>query len=153
MSLKEKISSDAITALRQKDKVTLNVLRMVKSKILELEVKLRTKKGRDYQLSDEETLGVITSYAKQRKQSIDSYTEAGRQDLADQEKNELGILNQYLPKQLSREEVEKLVDEALAETGASSMQDIGKVMKALMPKLKGAADGKTVNELVRSKLG
>lgn len=153
MSLKEKISSDAITALRQKDKVTLNVLRMVKSKILELEVKLRTKKGRDYQLSDEETLGVITSYAKQRKQSIDSYTEAGRQDLADQEKNELEILNQYLPKQLSREEVEKLVDEALAETGASSMQDIGKVMKALMPKLKGAADGKTVNELVRSKLG
>lgn len=153
MSLKEKISSDAITALRQKDKVTLNILRMVKSKILELEVKLRTKKGRDYQLSDEETLGVITSYAKQRKQSIDSYTEAGRQDLADQEKNELEILNQYLPKQLSREEVEKLVDEALAETGASSMQDIGKVMKALMPKLKGAADGKTVNELVRSKLG
>ncbi|MFH1965144.1 MAG: GatB/YqeY domain-containing protein [Acidobacteriota bacterium] len=153
MSLKEKISSDAITALRQKDKVTLDVLRMVKSKILELEVKLRTKKGRDYQLSDEETLEVITSYAKQRKQSIDSYTEAGRQDLADQEKNELEILNQYLPKQLSREEVEKLVDEALAETGASSMQDIGKVMKALMPKLKGAADGKTVNELVRSKLG
>jgi len=153
MSLKEKISSDAITALRQKDKVTLNVLRMVKSKILELEVKLRTKKGKGYQLSDEETLGVITSYAKQRKQSIDSYTEAGRHDLADQEKNELDLLNQYLPKQLSREEVEKLVDEALAETGASSMQDIGKVMKALMPKLKGAADGKTVNELVRSKLG
>jgi len=153
MSLKEKISSDAITALKKRDKITLNVLRMVKSKILELEVKLRAKKGKDYQLSDEETLGVINSYAKQRKQSIDSYTEAGRQDLVDQEKNELEILKQYLPKQLSREEVGKLVDETLAETGASSLQDIGKVMKALMPKLKGAADGKMVNELVRSKLG
>ena len=153
MSLKEKISSDAIIALKQKDKLTLNVLRMVKSKILELEVNLRTKKGRDYQLSDEETLGVITSYAKQRKQSIDSFTEAGRQDLADQEKNELRILNQYLPKQLSREEIEKLIETSIAETGASSLLDIGKVMKALMPKLKGSADGKTVNELVRSKLG
>jgi uncharacterized protein YqeY len=153
MSLKETISSDAIQALKQKDKDNLNVLRMIKSKILELEVQLRTKKGKDYQLSDEETLGVISSYAKQRKQSIDAYTEAGRIDLADQEKKELEILNRYLPRQMSREDVEKLVDSAIKATGAASMQDIGKVMKELMPMLKGAADGKMVNEIVRSKLG
>lgn len=153
MSLKEKISSDAIQALKQKDKDTLNVLRMIKSKILELEVQLRTKKGKDYQLSDEETLGVISSYAKQRKQSIDAYTEAGRMDLADQETKELEILNLYLPRQMSREDVEKLVDSAIKATGAASMMDIGKVMKELMPMLKGAADGKMVNEIVRSKLG
>ncbi len=153
MSLKEKISSDAIEAMKRKDKDTLNVLRMVKSRILELEVQLRSKKGRDYQLSDEETLDVITSYAKQRKQSIDAYTEAGRMDLADQEKKELEIINEYLPKQLSREEVERLVDEAIAVSGATSIREIGNVMKTVMPMLKGAADGKTVNEVVRSKLG
>lgn len=152
MSLKEKISSDAIEAMKRKDKDTLNVLRMVKSRILELEVQLRSKKGRDYQLSDEETLDVITSYAKQRKQSIDAYTEAGRMDLADQEKKELEIINEYLPKQLSREEVERLVDEAIAVSGATSIREIGNVMKTVMPMLKGAADGKTVNEVVRSKL-
>ncbi len=153
MSLKEKISADATTALKKHDKDTLGVLRMIKSRILELEVQLRVKKGKDYQLADEETLGVISSYAKQRKQSIDAYTDAGRIDLADQEKKELEILNRYLPQQLSREEVDKLVEAAIAATGASSMQDIGKVMKELMPKLKGAADGKMVNEAVRSKLG
>ncbi len=153
MSLKEKISADAITALKKKDKDTLGVLRMIKSKILELEVQLRVKKGKDYQLADEETQGVISSYAKQRKQSIDAYTEAGRMDLADQEKKELEILSRYLPKQLSREEVDKLVEAAIEATGASSMQDIGKVMKELMPMLKGAADGKMVNEAVRSRLG
>jgi len=153
MSLKEKISSDAITAMKRKDKDTLGVLRMIKSKILEQEVQLRGKKGKDYQLSDEETLGVITSYAKQRKQSIDSYTEAGRMDLADQEKKELEILNAYLPQQLSREEIEKLVEEAITVSGASNLKDMGNVMKTVMPMLKGAADGKIVNEVVRSKLG
>ena len=152
MSLKEKISSDAITAMKKKDKDTLGVLRMIKSKILEQEVQLRSKKGKDYQLTDEETLGVITSYAKQRKQSIDSYTEAGRMDLADQEKKELGILNDYLPRQLSRDDIEKLVDEAIAVSGATNLKDMGLVMKTVMPMLKGAADGKTVNEVVRSKL-
>ncbi len=152
MSLKEKISSDAITAMKKKDKDTLGVLRMIKSKILEQEVQLRSKKGKDYQLTDEETLGVITSYAKQRKQSIDSYTEAGRMDLADQEKKELEILNDYLPRQLSRDDIEKLVDEAIAVSGAANLKDMGLVMKTVMPMLKGAADGKTVNEVVRSKL-
>ena len=153
MSLKEKISSDAINAMKRKDKETLGVLRMVKSKILEQEVQLRSKKGKDYQLSDEETLGVITSYAKQRKQSIDSYTEAGRLDLAEQEKKELEILNDYLPQQLSREEIEKLVEEAITVSGASNLKDMGNVMKTVMPMLKGAADGKIVSEVVRAKLG
>lgn len=153
MSLKEQISADAVEAMKRKDKLTLDVLRMLKSRILEEEVKLRGKKGKDYQLSDEETLGVVTSYAKQRKQSIDAYAEAGREDLAEREKNELEIINSYLPKQLSREEIEKLVEDAIAETGAETLKDMGTVMKAVMPKLKGAADGKLVNEVVRSKLG
>jgi len=126
---------------------------MLKSKILEEEVKLRTRKGKDYQLSDNEALEVIASYAKQRKQSIDAYTEAGREDLAAREKKELELINQYLPEQLSREEIEKLVGDVIAETGAESLKDMGMVMKAVMPKFKGAADGKLVNEVVRSKLG
>jgi len=153
MSLKEKISADAVAAMKRQDKPVLDTLRMLKSKILEEEVKLRTRKGKDYQLSDNEALEVIASYAKQRKQSIDAYTEAGREDLAAREKKELELINQYLPEQLSREEIEKLVGDVIAETGAESLKDMGMVMKAVMPKFKGAADGKLVNEVVRSKLG
>ena len=153
MSLKEKISADAVAAMKRQDKPVLDTLRMLKSKILEEEVKLRTRKGKDYQLSDKEALEVIASYAKQRKQSIDAYTEAGREDLAAREKKELELINQYLPEQLSRNEIEKLVEDGIAETGAESLKDMGMVMKAVMPKLKGAADGKLVNEVVRSKLG
>jgi len=153
MSLKENLFSDATEAMKSRDKDRLAVLRMVKSKIQEQEVQLRTRKGKDYQLTDEETLGVITSYAKQRKQSIAAYREANRPDLAEQEEKELEILNSYLPKQLSREEIEKIVEESVAESGASSLKDMGLVMKTVMPRLKGAADGKLVNEVVRSKLG
>jgi len=152
MSLKEKISSDAVEAMKRQDKDTLGVLRMLKSKILEMEVQLRTSKGRDYQLSDEETISVIASYAKQRKQSIDAYTEAGRMDLAEQEKKELEILGRYLPRQLSREELEEIVAGVIKDTGASSIKDIGKVMKEVMARTKGAADGKMVNETVRARL-
>jgi uncharacterized protein YqeY len=125
---------------------------MVSSQILEREVELRTKQGRDYQLSDEETLSVLASYAKQRRQSIQSYREGGREDLAAQEESELAILQDYLPQQLSDEALETLVDEAIAEIGASSLKDMGLVMRAVMPKVKGAADGSTVNQLVKSKL-
>ena len=152
MSLKERITSEIKTAMKSGDRNTVSVLRMVKAKILEKEVALRSKKGRDYQLKDEEAVGVILTYAKQRRQSIDSYREGGREDLAVQEESELLILQQYLPKQLSEEEVEAMVEQAISETGASGPQDMGTVMKALMPKVKGAVDGKLLSEMVQRKL-
>ena len=152
MSLKERISSEIKTAMKSGDRNTVSVLRMVNAKILEKEVELRSKKGRDYQLNDEEAIGVILTYAKQRRQSIDSYREGGRDDLAAQEESELLILQQYLPKQLSEEEVEAMVEQAISETGANGPQDMGRVMKALMPKVKGAVDGKLLSEMVQRKL-
>jgi uncharacterized protein YqeY len=140
------------SALKSGDRHTVSVLRMVKAKILEREVELRSKKGRDYQLNDEETVEVISSYAKQRRQSIESYRQAGREDLAAQEQSELNILQHYLPKQLSEEEIEALVDQVISQTGASGPRDMGAVMKALMPQVKGAADGRMVNEIVRRRL-
>ncbi len=125
---------------------------MVKARILEKEVEFRSSKGRDYSLDDEETTGVVSTYAKQRRQSIDSYRQAEREDLAVQEEKELEILQAYLPKQLSEIEIEALVEEAIQEAGASSPGDMGNVMRVLMPRLKGAADGKVVNNMVRQKL-
>ncbi len=152
MSLKERISSEIKTAMKSGDRNTVSVLRMVNAKILEKEVALRSKKGRDYQLNDEEAVGVILTYAKQRRQSIDSYRVGGRDDLAVQEESELLILQQYLPKQLSEEEVEGMVEQAISETGASGPQDMGKVMGMATKALGGKADGKTISVMVKTLL-
>jgi uncharacterized protein YqeY len=152
MNLKERITADTKQAMKARDHKIVSVLRMVSAKILEKEVELRRSKGRDYQLNDEETLGVIAAYAKQRHQSIDSYAEAGRDDLVAQEESELEILQRYLPRQLTEEEIATLVEETIRETGATGLEAMGRVMKAVMPKLKGAADGKTVNTIVKQKL-
>ena len=152
MSLKERINSEMKDALKSGDRATVGVLRMVKAKILEREVELRASKGRDYELGDDEVVLVISSYAKQRRQSIESYQQAGREDLVAQEETELRVLQEYLPKQMSADEIEALVKETIAEIGASGPQDLGGVMKAVMPRVKGGADGKVVNEIVRKKL-
>jgi uncharacterized protein YqeY len=152
MSLKDQISEEIRNSMKAGEKVTVSVLRMVNAKILEKEVALRTKKGRDYQLDDDEVVGVLTSYAKQRRQSIESYREAGRDDLAGQEEAELEIIRRFLPSQLSDEDIEIIVDEVISELGAAAPADIGHVMRAVMPRVKGAADGKLVNALVRKKL-
>lgn len=152
MDLKARITSDIKQALKGGDRTKVSALRMVSARILEKEVELRSSKGRDYSLNDEETTSVITTYAKQRRQSIKSYRQAEREDLAAQEAKELEILQEYLPKQLSESEIETLVEEAILEAGASSPTDMGNVMRVLMPKLKGAADGKVVNGIVRHKL-
>ncbi len=152
MSLKERIASDIKAAMKSGHHNTVSALRMVSAKILDKEVEHRSQKGRDYQLTDEETVEVISSYAKQRRQSIDSYRQGGREDLVAQEESELRLLQQYLPKQLSEEEIEAMVEKAIAETEASGPQDIGIVMRALMPRVKGAVDGKLVNEIVRRRL-
>lgn len=152
MNLKEQISADTKEAMKARDQAVVSVLRMVSSKVLEKEVTLRSTKGRDYKLNDEETVEVIAAYAKQRRQSIESYREAGREDLVEQEQNELEILHRYLPRQLAEEEIEGIVEETIKELGALGPQAMGQVMRAVMPKLKGAADGKAVNAIVRQKL-
>jgi len=152
MNLKQRITDDTKKAMKARNQNLVNVLRMVKSKVLEKEVELRKSKGLDYELDDEEMIAVISAYAKQRRQSIDSYREAGRDDLVTQEQEELEILQEYLPRQLSEEEVQEIVAETIRETGASGPQEMGQVMRAVMPKLKGAAYGKTVNAIVRKQL-
>jgi uncharacterized protein YqeY len=152
MKLKEQITVDTKEAMKARDQTVVSVLRMVSAKVLEKEVELRRGKGRDYELNDDETIAVISAYAKQRRQSIESYRQAGRDDLVAQEEKELEILQKYLPRQLSEEEIERIIGETIKEVGASGPGDMGQVMRAVMPKLKGAADGKTVNAMVKQKL-
>ena len=152
MKLKQQIKADTKEAMKARNQTVVSVLRMVSAKVLEREVELRRSKGRDYELNDEETIAVISAYAKQRRQSIESYREAGRDDLVTQEQSELEIVQKYLPRQLAEEEIQKIVEETIREIGASGPQAMGQVMRAVMPKLKGAADGKTVNALVRQTL-
>ena len=110
------------------------------------------KGGAGYEATEEDVLGVIQNQAKQRRDSIEQFKNAGRQELADKEQKELELLSVYLPAQMSEEEIKKLVDEAVAQTEASTIGDIGKVMGALMPKVKGKADGNLVSNLVKQKL-
>ncbi|MBI2195905.1 MAG: GatB/YqeY domain-containing protein [Candidatus Levybacteria bacterium] len=132
-----------------KDELRTSVLRLLLSAINYYEI---NKGGAGYSATDEDVLSVIGSQVKQRKDSIEQYTNAARTELADKEKAELKILEAYLPEQMSEGEVSKLVDEAVAQTGATSMNDMGKVMGALMPRVKGRADGTIVSNLVKSKL-
>ena len=153
MTIYERILADMKNAMKVHEKQRLGVLRMLKAKILEKEVELRGKHGLEYHLNDQEAIDVLSAYAKQRRQSIQSYREANREDLASREEAELTVVLEYLPRQLTEEAIERLVEEAVAESGATGITDLGLVMKVLMPKVKGAADGKLVNEIVRRKLG
>lgn len=149
MSLKDKITADIIAAMRAKDANRLSVLRMAKAGLMNEE----NKRGADYKLTDEETLKVLNTLVKQRKDSIDQFEKAGRTELAEKEKSELTVLEDYLPQAASKEEIEQAVADAIAETGATSMKDMGAVMKAAQAKLVGkSADGKLVSETVKEKL-
>ena len=152
MPIKQRIVDDLTAAMKSGAKERLGVLRMVKAEMLKAEVNLRGQKGRDYQLEDPEATQVLMSYAKQRRDSIDSYKQGGRADLAAQEEAELAIVMEYLPKQMGADEVRRIVSEAIAAAGATSAKDTGAVMKLVMPKLKGAADGKLVNQIVSEML-
>lgn len=152
MSLKERINEDLRSGMKARDERLCSVLRMLKAQILEAEVQLRAKRGRDYQLDDSEVTEVVSRYAKQRSQSIEAYKAGGRSDLVEQEQAELEILQQYLPRPLTEEEIEAMVVEAIGESGASSMKDLGSVMKIVMPRLKGAADGNKVRQIVQQHL-
>lgn len=148
MTLIEQISQDIATAMRSKETVRLGALRMAKAALMNREVE----RGRA--LDEAESKQVIASLIKQRRDSIEQFKNGGRDDLADKEAAEIVALETYLPPALDAAAVEAIVAAAIAETGASSAKDLGKVMKAVMPKLAGqTVDGKLVNEIVRKKLG
>jgi uncharacterized protein YqeY len=148
MSLNEKVGADITSAMKAKDAGRLSALRMLKAAIMNKGVE----KGRD--LEDAEVLQVVSSLVKQRRDSIEQFAKAGRTDLVEKESAEIAVLEAYLPPAATADEIEAAVSAAIAETGAASPKDMGKVMKAVMPMLAGKnADGKAVNEAVRRKLG
>jgi len=148
MTLSDKVNGEITAAMKAKNQSRLSALRMLKAAIMNKGVE----KGRD--LDDAEVLQVVASLVKQRRDSIEQFSKAGRTDLVDKESADLAVLEEYLPPAASAADVEAAVAAAIAETGASSPKDMGKVMKAVMPKLAGKnADGRAVNEAVRRALG
>jgi uncharacterized protein YqeY len=150
MSIQENILADMKTAMKQKEKDKLRVLRSLKTALMEKEISER-KEG-EAQLNDEQVTQVLMKAAKQRKDSIQQFEEAGRDDLAQQEKIELEIIESYLPEMMGEDEIRELAQLRIKELGASSMSDMGKVMGALMPEVKGKADGSLVNKIVKEEL-
>ena len=145
--LNEQVAQDITAAMKARDQGRLSALRMLKAAIMNKGVE----KGRD--LEDAEVLQVVSSLVKQRRDSIEQFSKAGRTDLVEKETGEIAVLEAYLPPAASAEEIDAAVAAAIAESGATSSKDIGKVMKAVMPKLAGKnADGRTVNDAVRRKL-
>jgi uncharacterized protein len=151
MSLKDRISEEIKAAMKSKDKVRLETVRSIKKIILEKESSIRGE-GRET-LTEVEEMEVLMQQAKQRRDSIEQYVKAEREDLAEKERQELAIIEEYLPKQLTEEEVGAIVDEIIAQVGATSAKDMGKVMGPTMARLKGQADGKLVQQVVKAKLG
>ena len=148
MRLTDKINADITAAMKSKEPARLSSLRMMKAALMNKNVE----KGRD--LEDAEVLQVFSSLVKQRRDSIEQFSQAGRMDLVAKETAEVAVLEEYLPPAATADEIDAAVAAAVAETGATSAKDIGKVMKAVMPKLAGKnADGRTVNESVRRTLG
>jgi hypothetical protein len=150
MSLKDRISEEIKAAMKAKDKVRLETVRSIKKVILEKETDVRPQ-GQDA-LTEEQELAVLTQLAKQRRDSIEQFKNAGRDDLADKEAQELAIIEEYLPAPLSDAEVEAILEELIAATGASGPKDMGKVMGPAMQRMKGQADGAKVQALVKAKL-
>ncbi len=146
----DRINADFTQAMKAGDKVKLETLRSLRAALKDKEIALR---GQGKKLSDEEILASITSAAKKRRESIDEFTKAGRTERAEEERKELKIIEEYLPEQLSPEEIETKVRAVIEQTGAESMKDMGKVMASVMPELKGRADGKEVQNIVKKLLG
>ena len=141
--LKEKLLEDLKNCMKDKNVVRKNVIQMVRAAILQVE------KDNGITLDDNQIIDIIAKESKKRKDSLVDYEKSGREDLINELKEEINILAEYLPKQLSMEEVEKIVKEVIEEEGATSMKDMGKVMKAAKEKIGAASDGKTINEVVK----
>ena len=146
MSLMEKLTADMKEAMKHGEKERLSVIRLVRGAVRQAEIDGKKT------LSDDEIISVITKEVKMRRDSIEEFERGGRSDLVEKTQAEIAILMPYLPAQLSPDEVRQLVETAVAEVGATTTKDMGKVMGVLMPRVKGRADGKLVNEIVRSLL-
>lgn len=149
MNLSQRIERDYIAAYKEKNQIRLSVLRLLKTAFKNRLVELCKPHE---ELDDGAIIDIILKQAKQRQDSIEQYTQAGRNDLADREKAELSFLESYLPKKLAEEELAAAVEEAVKATGSASPRDMGKVMKYMMEKYKGAADGKVLSEIVKARL-
>lgn len=145
MSIKVRLTDDMKQAMRDREsgKFRLSVIRMVLASIKNVEINERR------ELSEDDVLGILSKELKMRKDSYEEFTKAGREDLAQQAHDEMAILQVYLPEQLSEQAIKDIITQAVADVGASSIKDLGKVMGAVLPKVKGKADGKIVNQLVR----
>lgn len=147
--LKDKIQEDLKQAMLAHEEEKLSTIRMLKSALQYYEIQ---KGGAGYSATDEDVIEVVGREIKKRRESIEMFEKGGRQELADKEKRELETLQTYLPEQLSEDEIRNLIDQAISQTGASSMQDMGKVMGMLSSQTKGKADGSLVSSIVREKL-
>lgn len=144
--LKEKLMSDLKDAMKNKEDLRKNVIQMIRAAVLQVE------KDKQVELDDNQIIDIIAKESKKRKDSLVDYEKSGREDLINQIKEEIEIISVYLPKQLSRDEITNIVKEVILETGADSIKDMGKVMKGAKEKIGAAADGKTINEIVRELL-
>jgi uncharacterized protein len=146
VDLRARLDADMKQAMKDKDKIRLSTIRMVRTAIKNAEI------DQQKTLSEDEVLAILNRELKQRRDSLQAFESAGRVDLVEAVKQEIDVLMDYLPKQLSEDELSELIRQAIQETGASSKADMGKVMSVLMPKVKGRADGKLVNQLVQKHL-
>jgi uncharacterized protein YqeY len=142
MSLKDKLQQDMKTAMKARDELKTSTIRLAISAVRNTEI------DKGHELSDDEVLEVLAKEAKMRREAVEGAEKAGRLEVAERENKELDILTEYLPKQLSADEITEIVEQVVAETGATSMSDRGKVMSALMPRIKGRADGKLASQIV-----
>jgi len=146
MSLLQKIDDDLKTAMKASDTVKVSVLRMAKAALKNKEIEQKDA------LSEDDIRSVFSSLSKRSKESIEQFAKGGREDLADKERQELSVLQTYLPQELTQEELDHIIAEAIRESAAESLKDIGNVMRLVMPRVRGAADGKVVNQRVRALL-
>ncbi|MBB6217930.1 hypothetical protein HNQ80_004066 [Anaerosolibacter carboniphilus] len=143
MSLKEKLMDDLKIAMKEKDQLRKSVITMIRASIKQYEVDKRA------ELDDEGILDIMTKQVKQKRDAIEEFAKGNRQDLVDEAKAEIDVLMEYLPQQLTEEEMKQIVSEVVREVGATTAKDMGKVMSALMPRVKGRADGKILNQVVK----
>ena len=146
MSLKEKLQEDLKSSMKNKDTIRKSVVTLIRAAIKQYEVDNRV------ELADDAIIDIISKQLKQRKDSLAEFVKANRDDLVEETKSEIQVLEGYLPQQLSEEELEKIVIETIAEVGATSMKDMGKIMATIKPKTAGRADGRKINELVKKNL-
>lgn len=146
MTLKQKLQEDLKTSMKNKDTLRKSVITLIRSSIKQVEVDKRI------ELNDDDVIDIISKQLKQRNDSLEQFLDAGREDLVEETRSEIEVLKEYLPQQLSEEELNEIVKQTISEVGATSMKDMGKIISVIKPKTKGRADGKLINKLVKENL-